>query len=104
MILTRRTILLATVGFALSNTGQVIMAAPKFPDVVAYRNPGCSCCENWAKLMEKAGFKITMSDDPDLAATRKSLGIPESVAAAISLKSVVISSKAMFQSRTFSGF
>jgi hypothetical protein len=40
-------------------------------------NPGCQCCGNWANLMEQAGFMITMSDDPDLAARRKALGVPE---------------------------
>jgi hypothetical protein len=42
-------------------------AVPALPEVTAFRNPGCGCCENWAKLMEKAGFKISMSDDRDLA-------------------------------------
>jgi hypothetical protein len=70
---------------ALSSAGCALMAGvalstPKLPDVMAFRNPGCGCCESWAKLMEKAGFKITMSDDPDLAGRRKGLGVPESFA------------------------
>jgi|RhiMetdeSRZDD1v2_1073273.scaffolds.fasta_scaffold13167_5 hypothetical protein len=30
--------------------------------------------------IEQAGFKITMSDDPNLATRRKALGVPESLA------------------------
>jgi hypothetical protein len=76
----RRT-LLATIasGYFLGTAG-ASLADPELPDVAAFRNPGCSCCENWAKLMKDAGFKITMSDDPDLAGRRKSLGVPESLA------------------------
>jgi hypothetical protein len=56
------------------------LSAAELPEIAAYRNPGCSCCELWAEHLRKAGFRVTMSDDPDLAGRRKKLGMPESVA------------------------
>lgn len=59
-------------------------AGPSFaataPVVIAYRNPGCGCCEKWAGLMKTAGFAIVMEDDPDLAGRKAKLGVPEQLA------------------------
>jgi hypothetical protein len=76
----RRSLVLALLSAGCALMAGLAKAAPKLPDVVAFRNPGCACCENWAKLMEKAGFKVKMSDDADLPARRKGLGIPASLA------------------------
>jgi hypothetical protein len=43
----------------------------------AWRNPGCGCCEKWVEHMRAAGFDVVMQDDPDLAARRANLGVPE---------------------------
>ena len=56
------------------------LGAAELPEIAAYRNPGCSCCELWAEHLRKAGFGVRMSDDADLTARRKKLGMPESVA------------------------
>ena len=48
--------------------------------VVAYRNPGCGCCEKWAEQMKTSGFDITMHDDADLAARKSKLGVPDQLA------------------------
>jgi hypothetical protein len=84
----RRT-LLATIasGYFLGTAG-ASLADPELPDVAAFRNPGCSCCENWAKLMKDAGFKITMSDDPDLAGDANRLAFRNRLPAAIWLRLV----------------
>ena len=74
----RRSLMLALVAGCAFRAGGVAAEAG-LPKVVAYRNPGCGCCEKWAGLLEKAGFAVTMTEDPDLAARRKSLGIPELV-------------------------
>jgi hypothetical protein len=50
------------------------------PNVKAYRNPGCGCCEKWSGLMKDAGFAITMEDDPNLADRKASLGVPAKIA------------------------
>ena len=52
-------------------------ARTSLPQIAAYRNPGCGCCEMWVRLLRRAGFTATMSDDPDLASRQASLGVPE---------------------------
>lgn len=53
--------------------------APHLP-VMAFRNPGCGCCEQWALRMEQAGFAVTMTDDPALDERRAALGVPAPLA------------------------
>ena len=76
----RRTLLLALASAGcVSGAGNGI-AESELPQVLAFRNPGCGCCEKWATLLQDAGFRITMTDDADLTARRKGLGVPESLA------------------------
>jgi hypothetical protein len=74
----RRTTLLSFIASALiaPHTGR----AAALPPVAVYRNPGCGCCEGWVKHMIAAGFKVTIEDDPDLNARRKSLKMPAGLA------------------------
>lgn len=54
--------------------------ASTLPTVVAYRNPGCGCCEKWTEHMKSAGFDVSMQDDPDLVARKTKLGVPDQLA------------------------
>ena len=76
----RRSLLLAMASAAcgLASFGPGY-AAPALPSVRAYHNPGCTCCHGWAKHMETAGFKVTLTEDADLAAKQKALGVPEAL-------------------------
>jgi hypothetical protein len=56
------------------------IAASSSVTVLAYRNPGCGCCEKWSGLMKAAGFEISMEDDPDLSARKAKLGVPTQIA------------------------
>jgi hypothetical protein len=58
----------------------VAHATSQFPKVTAFRNPGCGCCEKWAGLLTRAGFDITMTDDPNLNERHAKLGIPDQLA------------------------
>lgn len=48
--------------------------------IVAYRNPGCGCCEKWAEQLKAAGFDVRMQDDPDLSGRRAAAGVPDDLA------------------------
>jgi hypothetical protein len=75
----RRTALLGLgIGIVLTNCGTAFATA-ELPSVRAYHNPGCTCCHGWAKHMETAGFKMTLTEDPDLAAKQRALGVPEAL-------------------------
>lgn len=51
--------------------------AALFPEIKAYRDPGCSCCEKWVARLQAAGFAITMEDDANLAKRKTEFGIPD---------------------------
>jgi hypothetical protein len=54
--------------------------ASSYPPVVAYRNPGCGCCEKWVAHLNEFGFQVTMLDDPDLDRRRAEAGVPSELA------------------------
>jgi hypothetical protein len=67
-------------GLSILPFTRTTIAAAAFPEVVAFRNPGCGCCELWVEHLKQAGFHVSMSDDPDLPARRRTLGMPETLA------------------------
>src|SRR5262245_43995071 len=73
----RRSAMKALVGTAAAVLAARELKAEALPPVLVYRNPGCPCCEKWKQLMAAAGFKITMQEDPNLAARATLLGVPE---------------------------
>jgi hypothetical protein len=44
--------------------------------MTVYRNPGCGCCEAWAGLARKAGYKVEVIDAPNIAAIKRKYGVP----------------------------
>jgi hypothetical protein len=71
----------------LQGGGVVVLAvvaspvfAASYPPIVAYRNPGCGCCEKWAAHLKENGFQVTMQDDPDLDKRRAEAGVPAEIA------------------------
>jgi hypothetical protein len=77
--MTRRMVLGGISILALT-TGTGLAGATSLPAIVAYRNPGCGCCEKWAEQLKAAGFEVSMQDDPDLSARRVAAGVPEDLA------------------------
>ena len=80
LTLTRRK-LLGMGGSAGLLFGLAIPARAAAPvEVAVFRNPGCGCCEVWAKRMTDAGFAVTMTDDPALDQRRATFGISAEMA------------------------
>lgn len=78
-ILSRRTLMLAGGALLLLPGRASRSAAAALPAIKAFRNPGCGCCEIWAEHMRRAGFSITVVDDPELTGRRARLGVPEEI-------------------------
>ncbi|MDP9138419.1 MAG: DUF411 domain-containing protein [Pseudomonadota bacterium] len=76
----RREIVLAAAGVSLLAFGRRPARTSELPEIKAFRNPGCGCCEQWAEHLEAAGFKVNMTEDEDLPGRRRSLGVPEAMA------------------------
>lgn len=78
-ILDRR-LVLGVISTLAVTTWTGIARAANLPTIVAYRNPGCGCCEKWAEQLKAAGFEVDMQDDPDLSARRTAAGVPDDLA------------------------
>ena len=76
----RRTTLFSLLASASALIVPQAGGAAALPEIAVYRNPGCGCCEGWVRHMIAAGFKVTIEDDPNLAARRESLKIPANLA------------------------
>ena len=57
-------------------------AAAAATQVMLYRDPGCTCCENYVSLLRRQGFDVTVkSASPDtIAAMSRKAGIPPHLA------------------------
>jgi len=70
----RRLALFALLSATVATATQKVQAASSFKFEV-FRNPGCGCCEQWVDHMRKAGFDVSIQDDPDLNGRLTKLGV-----------------------------
>jgi hypothetical protein len=45
--------------------------------IFALRNPGCTCCEGWARHLRENGLEVQLHDSPALDEVKRRLGVPE---------------------------
>lgn len=74
LILTRRNVLLGGVAIA-AHSARPAAAQPVHIQVT--KNPGCECCEGWAKHLRANGYSVAVTEADDLEAVKVRLGIPE---------------------------
>jgi hypothetical protein len=74
----KRIALGASVALACLVTVAVVIAQSPTP-VEVVRNPGCGCCLKWVSLLEKAGFKATVTESSEIEALKNSKGVPKAV-------------------------
>lgn len=43
------------------------------------KNPGCGCCDDWARHLTAAGFEVSVVEDPALDAYRDEIGVPRAL-------------------------
>jgi hypothetical protein len=81
-ILERRRLL--KLGAAFAALPILALATPShaagLPEMTAYRNPGCGCCEKWAMGLQADGFLVKLIDDPNLDKRRAEAGVPAQIA------------------------
>ena len=44
--------------------------------MTVYKDPGCGCCKEWVKIMQKAGFAVTAHDTADMNSIKSTMGVP----------------------------
>lgn len=48
--------------------------------MTVHRDPSCGCCGAWAELARGAGYQVALVDNPDMAAVKQRLGVPDALA------------------------
>ncbi|MHB1304720.1 MAG: DUF411 domain-containing protein [Acidiphilium sp.] len=71
----RRTLLNATVALAALAPATAFAAAPI--EATLYKDPSCSCCEAYARYLDKNGFKVKIVPTPNLEQVTLAAGIPQ---------------------------
>ena len=49
------------------------------PAMTVFKSPWCGCCEAWAKIMEDAGFTVTIENREDLDPVKRQAGVPQAM-------------------------
>lgn len=58
-----------------------MMREAALPPMIVYKSPTCNCCKLWVEHMEKAGFKVTVRNTPQMSPIRQKLGVPATLGA-----------------------
>jgi hypothetical protein len=53
----------------------------KKPTITVYKDPNCGCCKNWIEYLVKHGYRVDAKDSPDMAAIKRTLGVPNALGA-----------------------
>lgn len=72
----RRTLLNAGIALAVLAPATAF-AAPI--EATLYKDPSCSCCEAYAKYLDKNGYKVKVIPSPNLEQVTLAAGIPQSL-------------------------
>ncbi|WP_227339861.1 DUF411 domain-containing protein [Sphingopyxis sp. P8] len=48
--------------------------------MLVYRDPGCSCCEDWAEIARVAGYRVEVVNRADMTAVKTRYGVPADLA------------------------
>ena len=71
---------------ALALLGAVVFPSMAFPQpsnetgITIYKDPSCSCCGNWERYMQAAGFATVVEGTTNLASLKSQLGVPDDLA------------------------
>lgn len=51
-------------------------ASAPAPAMTVNKDPGCGCCDLWVEHLRKAGFKVQLHENSDMAAVKRRVGVP----------------------------
>lgn len=58
-----------------------MMQEAALPPMMVYKTPTCNCCKLWVEHMEKAGFKVTVRNTPQMSPVIQKFGVPATLGA-----------------------
>jgi hypothetical protein len=56
-----------------------VLLAQSQPTMTVQRDPGCGCCLNWVAHLQKAGFKVLVTESPVMEKVKDQRGVPKDV-------------------------
>jgi hypothetical protein len=65
------------VGLVAATGFQAFSAQRSAGTITIQRDPGCGCCLKWVSYLEQAGFTATVTESSEMAAIKKSKGVPD---------------------------
>jgi hypothetical protein len=54
-----------------------VLFAQSQPTMTVQRDPGCGCCLNWVAHLQKAGFKVLVTESPVMDRVKDQRGVPK---------------------------
>ena len=55
----------------------LLAAQQTSPTITVQRDPGCGCCLNWVAHLQKNGFKVSITESPEMDAVKDRRGVPK---------------------------
>jgi hypothetical protein len=81
MISRREWLRLTAGGLALGTAGATrLLALAPAKEATVYKSASCGCCKKWVEHMQKAGYKVTVHDVPDVDIYKKRYAVPTALA------------------------
>ena len=74
---TRRQIMIAGAGTALTLSLPSQLAAATAPKIQVFKTPTCGCCQMWVDHLAANGFEVEAEDLADLDAIKQMAGVPD---------------------------
>ncbi len=56
-----------------------VVASAESAVVEVYKSPACDCCSDWAKHLQKNGFKVNTHETMSASANRAKFGVPDAL-------------------------
>jgi hypothetical protein len=53
-----------------------VAPAAALPEVHVHKDANCGCCNVWVEHLREAGFKVRVTDSPDMGAVKQRVGVP----------------------------
>lgn len=44
-----------------------------------HKDPSCACCTAWADMARKAGYRVAVTEERDMASFKRKLGVPDAL-------------------------
>ncbi|MEZ5936356.1 MAG: DUF411 domain-containing protein [Alphaproteobacteria bacterium] len=75
--LTRRQLMIAGAGAALTLSLPIELAAASPSKIQVFKTPTCGCCKMWVEHLTASGFKVEAEDLAELEAVKQMAGVPD---------------------------